>query len=94
MPARGQRLQHTVEVVFARSGQTVRWLEGDGSLLDLARDHGIRMSSGCRNGHCGSCMTSVKSGRVRHICTPALRMNKGSCLACIASPETDVVIDA
>lgn len=83
-----------VDVVFARSGQTVRWIEGDGSLLDLAQDHGIRMQSGCRNGHCGSCMTAVKSGRVRHICTPSLRMRKGSCLACIASPETDIVIDA
>lgn len=81
------------EVFFIRSGLTVPWTPADGSLLDLAGRHGLRLPSGCRVGQCESCMLHVVSGRVQHPVDVELA-EEGTCLSCVATPLSDVVIDA
>ncbi len=84
----------TFEVVFDRSGQTRSWTSSDGSLLDLADEHGIVLDSGCRAGSCGSCITAVKEGEIEYTIDPGTQTEEGSCLACIAVPRSRVVLDA
>lgn len=53
------------EVELARSGRTVL-VPADRSILEALRDAGIRTSSSCESGTCGSCKTRLLSGDVDH----------------------------
>ncbi|MGE0798429.1 MAG: molybdopterin-dependent oxidoreductase [Lautropia sp.] len=81
------------QVRFDRSGVTLTWTAADGSLLDLAAAHGLELPSGCRVGQCESCRVELRSGAVAHggdlePDTPE------TCIACLAVPVSDLVIDA
>ncbi|MDM0002969.1 molybdopterin-dependent oxidoreductase [Variovorax sp. J22P240] len=81
------------DVSFMRTGLTVQWTAVDGSLLDLAARHGLSLPSGCRVGQCESCMLRVVSGLIQHPVDVELA-EEGTCLSCVATPLSDVVIDA
>ncbi len=81
------------KVEFARSGKSVTWSDGDGTILDLAEANGIRISSGCRAGNCGTCSTALKDGKVDYVSKPATKPAKGTALVCIACPDGDVALD-
>ena len=83
----------TFRVAFARSGKTIEWSHGDGSLLDLAEAHGIKARCGCRQGICGSCTTGLKDGEVGYLHQPERAPMAGKCLPCISHPKSDMVID-
>jgi uncharacterized protein len=83
-----------VEVIFARSSKTVTWKGNNQSLLELAEEHGVAMSFGCRAGGCGECATAVKDGKVRYLTEPGFKPEAGSFLACCSVPEGRVTIDA
>lgn len=89
VPAEGE----TFQIQFARSGKTITWKEGDGSLLDLAESHGVPIESGCRAGSCSSCLVAVKSGEVCYLNDPGSPPESGSCLTCITVPTSDMEID-
>jgi anaerobic selenocysteine-containing dehydrogenase/ferredoxin-NADP reductase len=80
-------------VTFARSGVTRSWTRAAGSLLNLAAGHGLTLPSGCRIGQCESCLVRVRSGAVAHLASVDLA-EPGCCLACVAVPTTDLVLDA
>lgn len=64
------------EVTCARSGQTIH-VDADESMLDALNHAGHRLSSGCREGVCGSCEVTVVDGEPEHrddIGAPAGRM--------------------
>jgi ferredoxin-NADP reductase len=82
------------QVEFARSAISCQWTSGQGSLLDLGEANGVTMSSGCRAGSCGSCVTAIREGKVRYTIKPGAEPGEGSCLACIAVPDGPVVLDA
>ena len=82
-----------IQVTFARSGKVCSWDPDAGSLLEFAEDNGIALESGCRSGECGACVT-IANGEVRYVREPWARPAPGTCLACIAVPETHVVLDA
>lgn len=82
------------DVQFARSGKTLRWTGNESSLLELAERGGVRMDSGCRAGGCGQCRVMIAAGRVAHAKPPGVQLVDGECLACIARPEGDVIVDA
>lgn len=86
--------QDKVKITFKRSGKEAAWTSNARSLLDFAESNGVRMNSGCRAGQCGSCAVGVKEGRVRYLVKPGESPPKGQCLACIAIPEGDLVLDA
>ncbi len=89
MPMRGAALQ----VAFARSSQSAPWDGSCATLLDLAEKIGVNISSGCRAGNCGTCLTAIKKGEVDYIQPPGSTPERGSCLVCIARPKTSLVLD-
>jgi phthalate 4,5-dioxygenase reductase subunit len=52
-------------VHLAKSGRTIE-IPSDVSILDTLRAEGIRVSSSCESGTCGSCRTKLISGDVEH----------------------------
>jgi uncharacterized protein len=82
------------DVQFARSGREVRWTGAESSLLELAEINGVRLDSGCRAGSCGQCRVMIAAGRVAHAKQPGVQLVDGECLACIARPVGNVVVDA
>lgn len=83
-----------IEVIFARSSKTVTWKGDNQSLLELAEEHGVAMSFGCRAGSCGECATAIKDGNIRYLTEPGFTPEAGSCLACCSVPDGRVIIDA
>lgn len=82
------------EVKFLRSDKILAWEPANGSLLDLAEHHGIRVESGCRAGNCGTCMTAVRTGEVDYPVPPGEMPDDGACLLCTAIPRSDLELDA
>lgn len=82
------------QVRFDRSGKTEPWTGQFASLLELAEDRGIGVESGCRTGSCGTCLTAIRSGRVRYDQQPDYACQDGTCLPCVAIPQEDLVLDA
>jgi ferredoxin len=82
------------KVEFARSGKSVVWSGEAANILELADANGIRISSGCRAGNCGTCATAVKQGKVSYLSRPSSKPAQGSALVCIACPDGDIVLDA
>jgi ferredoxin-NADP reductase len=82
-----------LEVEFARSGIRARWTADQGTLLDLAEAHGIVLESGCRAGSCGSCSVAVRKGSHRYTKPPGADPGLGSCLTCVAVPDSPLVLD-
>lgn len=74
------------EVVFTRSEKTVAW-DGSDSLLEFAENNDITLPSGCRVGNCGTCSVAIRSGEVEYKQDPTFDIEKGSCLACLATPK-------
>ena len=84
----------TIRVGFGKSGKTALWNVTSGSLLEFAEAQGVNISSGCRAGNCGTCLTALKSGEVAYLQETGARPEPGSCLTCVCIPKTDVVLDA
>lgn len=81
-------------VTFARSGKTVSWTRDANTLLEFAEGHGIDISSGCRYGDCGTCMTRLIRGTVKYLHPTGAQPDPGTCLPCSCRPETDVELEA
>jgi ferredoxin-NADP reductase len=82
-----------VPVEFSQSGVQAMWHSSDTTLLELAESRGITIDSGCRAGHCGTCATAIRKGRVRYLAEPACPVAPGTCLPCLAQPDGPVVLD-
>lgn len=83
-----------LQVSFAKAARSLAWDPAAGSLLAFAEQHGIAIDSGCRAGGCGTCQTRIVSGEVAYAHQPDFDPAPGTCLMCIATPATDVVLDA
>ena len=70
------------------------WDGTDTSLLEFAERNGIEMDSGCSAGNCGTCLTAIRSGQIEHVVPTGMDVEKGSCLACVAIPESSLEVDA
>ncbi len=81
------------EVAFARSGLTVRWDRGYGSLLELAEACDVPVRWSCRTGVCHTCETDVMSGAVSYAPDPIDEPAAGSTLICCSQPLGDLVLD-
>lgn len=82
------------QIKFLRSNKTLHWEPAQGSLLDLAEQHGISVESGCRSGNCGTCLTAIRTGNVDYQVSPSQTPDEGMCLLCTATPKTDLELDA
>ncbi len=81
------------EVAFARSGLTVRWGAGYGSLLELAEACDVPVRWSCRTGVCHTCETALMSGTVSYSPDPVDEPAEGSALICCSQPSADLVLD-
>jgi ferredoxin len=83
-----------IHVEFRRSGKTVPWIPTAESLLTLALDNDVYISSGCCYGDCGTCMTPLLSGTIAYEHPTGADPDSGSCLPCSCKPITSIVLDA
>lgn len=80
-------------VSFARSGLTVPWDAGYGTLLELAEACDVPVQWSCRTGVCHTCETAVVSGRVDYSPDPIDLPAEGNALICCSQPPTDLILD-
>lgn len=88
----------TYEMTIEPLGVTIDVEEGQ-TLLDAALRAGIYLPHACCHGLCATCKVEVQDGFVDHgpVSSFALmdfERDEGRCLACCATPESDVVIRA
>jgi hypothetical protein len=88
----GSSAQHSV--TFAKSGKSLVWNHSSGSILDLAEANNVSIDFGCRAGSCGTCSIAVREGSVDYVDDIDVEPEAGSCLACMAIPTENVVVDA
>jgi ferredoxin len=81
------------QIAFARSGLTVRWPSGYGSLLELAEACDVPVRWSCRTGVCHTCVTGLLSGSVSYEPDPVDAPAEGSALICCSRPRDDLVLD-
>lgn len=93
-PATTPTLSFPFEIHFRRSGRTVAWTGEDANLLDFAERNGAPIVSGCRTGNCGSCETGLVSGDVRYLRKPDYAVAADRCLMCVATPLSDLALEA
>jgi phenol/toluene 2-monooxygenase (NADH) P5/A5 len=79
-------------------GQSFQVEEGQ-TLLDAALRRGIYLPHACGHGLCGTCKVRVLDGEVEQgnaspFALMDMEREEGHCLACCATPESDLVIEA
>jgi ferredoxin-NADP reductase len=82
-------------VEFSASGSVVTCPPG-ATVLDAAEEAGVPVPTSCRQGLCGTCKTTLTSGRVEMDHKGGIRereIAQGKVLLCCARPLTDLVID-
>ena len=82
----------TYDITFSRSDKRCVW-DGKSTLLEVAEANGVRLDFGCRAGNCGTCITAIKEGNVDYPTKPGGSVEAGSCLACVAIPASNIVLD-
>ncbi len=81
------------DVRFELSDIEVQWNDPQQSLWELARSAGVELPSGCLSGVCGCCKVKLLQGSVRYDREISHALDKQECLACVARPTSDIVID-
>jgi ferredoxin-NADP reductase len=80
------------EIVFADSGKTLTWREGDSTILEFAEANDINPPYSCRAGICGTCACKIREGEVEYQEPPTAAVDKDSVLICISQPKTSKVV--
>ena len=83
-----------ITVTFVFSDETVPWTGRQRTLLELAEEHSIPISSGCTYGDCGTCLTDLISGEVEYLHQTGIQPEPGTCLPCSCRPKTSVTLRA
>jgi ferredoxin len=89
----GTRAHPRLDVDLDGTRHSLRWPR-DQSLVDTMLDAGIDPPHSCREGHCGSCVATVVSGRVDMSTCEILEpedLADGLILGCQARPVSDDV---
>lgn len=81
-------------ILFRGSATSARSTAASTTILAAAEEAGVRIDSMCRSGSCGSCEVPVTEGSVRYLRQPSAVPAEGHVFACVAAPESDLIIDA
>jgi ferredoxin-NADP reductase len=81
------------EVTFSRSGLSVEWDPGFGSLLELAEACDVPVGFGCRNGVCHACVSGLLAGEIDYATEPLQRPDDEHVLVCCARPRSPIVLE-
>lgn len=82
-------------ITFRRSGKAIR-VDSDTTVLDAARQAGVRISANCQEGMCGSCKTLKLSGEVDMQHQGGIRareVSAGLFLPCCSTTTSSTVVD-
>ena len=90
---KNEALTNAIVVNFSQSGKQLQWLPNADSLLELAESQGISVNSSCRVSSCGSCQTKILSGEVAYRQALDYDPEPGTCLLCVCSPKTHLILD-
>ncbi len=82
-----------IKVTFKQSDETISWDNDYESLAEFAEDNSIDLDLGCRFGDCGTCMTTLCSGKVSYENEPATTPDEGTCLPCCCVPTEPIELD-
>jgi len=83
------------EVVFKKSGKTVRWDPAFDSLVKFAEANGCDIPYACLAGNCGTCLTTIIKGDVDYQDNdPDFESEQGTCLTCSCVPKGPIELDA
>ena len=80
-------------ITFARSGLSVPYDAGRGSVLGLADACDVPTRWSCRAGVCHTCVTPLLSGDIGYSPEPLEPAPAGEILICCAQPRSDLVLD-
>lgn len=83
-------------VRFGRSGREVLCPPGT-TVLAAAQEAGVRLPSSCAEGLCGTCKSTLLSGRVDMVHRGGIRpreIAQDKFLPCCSTPDGDIVVDA
>ncbi|MBW4468315.1 MAG: 2Fe-2S iron-sulfur cluster binding domain-containing protein [Pegethrix bostrychoides GSE-TBD4-15B] len=80
------------EIVFAKSGRTLNWQPGDGTILEFAEANDLNPEHSCRQGICLTCMCNLQEGEVEYETPPIGEPDAGAVLICISQPKTPRVV--
>ncbi|MBN9695138.1 MAG: 2Fe-2S iron-sulfur cluster binding domain-containing protein [Zoogloea sp.] len=88
----------TYELTIEPLGQTIEIEEGQ-TILDAALRAGIYLPHACCHGLCATCKVQVSDGEIEHgeassFALMDFERDEGKCLACCATVQGDVVIEA
>jgi phenol hydroxylase P5 protein len=88
----------TYQVVVEPLGETIEVEEGQ-TLLDAALRSGVYIPHACGHGLCATCKVEVLEGEVEQgdaspFALMDMERDEGKCLACCATPMSDLVIEA
>lgn len=86
----------THTVTFAKTGKSVAVADGQ-TVLQAAKEMGVRILTSCQNGLCGTCKIVKVSGEVDIAHNGGIRqreVDQGKILACCSRPRGPVVVDA
>ena len=73
-------------VTFSKSKVEQAWTSQEGTLLELAENHGLKPDYACRNGICGECKVKIKQGEVAYKTKPSFDTDSSEVLICCAVP--------
>lgn len=79
-------------VTYLPDGTRATWTDAEGTLLELAENHGVPVLSACRSGACGTCVLDLVHGEVAYLVEPPLPTGSRSVLACAAVPTGPVTL--
>jgi hypothetical protein len=80
------------KVLLSPSGRELSFC-GEPSLLALMQAEGEPIASDCRNGTCGACRLTLRSGAIRQVIVPEWPVPERELLACCSVPASDLVLE-
>lgn len=78
-----------VPVNLKAAGQSFSWNPSKGTLLDHIEKAGVEAPFSCRSGSCGTCITKILRGKVKHPDSTLFETQDGEALICCALPAPD-----
>ncbi|MEM5312989.1 hybrid-cluster NAD(P)-dependent oxidoreductase [Paraburkholderia sp. JHI869] len=82
-------------ITFAKSRREIQ-CGAQQTVLDAARQAGVRLASSCSQGMCGTCKVKLVSGQVEMKHSGGIRqreIDQGMALLCCSKPLSDLVVD-
>jgi hypothetical protein len=83
-----------LQVKFAKSDKVATWDPSSETLIAFAEAHGVAIDCNCLAGNCGTCEIAVLEGKVGYPKDPSYDPAPGTCLACVAVPQSNLTLDA